>query len=90
LAKLRTLEEKDSQTPITINGDYGFRPEELNNDQKYDSLISTEGLSEKNKMMVHNILKEHSSEYLQYLLALLKEGYEFSQAKAKADEIKNV
>lgn len=90
LAKLRTLEEKDSQMPITINGDYGFRSEELNNDQKYDSLISTEGLSEKNKMMVYNILKEHSSEYVQYLVALLKEGYEFSQAKAKADEIKNV
>ena len=90
LAKLRTLEEKDSQMPININGDYGFRSEELNNDQKYDSLISTEGLSEKNKMMVYNILKEHSSEYVQYLVALLKEGYEFSQAKAKADEIKNV
>ena len=41
-------------------------------------------------MIVHNILKEHSAEYIEYLIDLLKEGYEFSQAKSKADEIKNV
>lgn len=90
LAKLKNLEEKDIQIPITIKGDYGLGFEELNNNQKYDSLISTEGLSEKNKMIVHNILKEHSAEYIEYLIDLLKEGYEFSQAKSKADEIKNV
>lgn len=90
LAKLKNLEEKDSQLPITIKGDYGFSSDELNNDQKYDSLIPTEGLSEQEIMLVQNILKEHSREYIEYLVALIKNGYTFAQAKSKADEVKNV
>lgn len=90
LAKLKILEEKDAQLPITIKGDYGFNSEELNNDQKYDSLIPTEGLSEQEIMLVQNILKEHSRGYIEYLVALIKNGYTFAQAKSKADEIKNV
>jgi hypothetical protein len=90
LAKLKNIEESEEQNTITINEDYQFAPEEPNGNQTYDSLIPTEGLTEQEIMLVQNILAEHSKEYIEYLVELIKHGSTFAQAKAKADEIKNV
>lgn len=90
LAKLKTLEESEDQKAVTIRGDYGFVPEEPNTDQNYNSLISLNGLNEQEIMLVQNILPEHSRGYIEYLVDLIKSGNTFAQAKAKADEIKDV
>jgi len=90
LNKLKNIEEKEQQKPITIDSDYGFVSGELNTDQNYSSLIPTDGLSNLEIMLVQNILKEHSREYIEYLVELIKQGSTFAQAKLKADEIKNV
>lgn len=90
LDKLKTIQEEELN-PVTIDSDYGFEPNKSKMDQSYSSLISTEGLSDLEIMLVQNILKEHSKEYIEYLINLLKEGSTtFAQAKLKADEVKNV
>lgn len=90
LAKLKTLEESEEQKAVTIKGDYQFAPQGPDTSQTYNSLILTEGLSEQEVMLVQNILSEHSKEYIEYLVELIKQGSTFAQAKSKADEIKNV
>jgi len=90
LAKLKNLEESEEQKAVTIRGDYGFVPEEPKTNQNYNSLISLNGLNEQEIMLVQNILPEHSRDYIEYLVDLIKNGTPFAQAKAKADEIKNV
>lgn len=90
LDKLKTIQEEELKL-VTINSDYGFESNKSKMDQSYSSLISTEGLSDLEIMLVQNILKEHSKEYIEYLIDLLKEGSTtFAQAKLKADEVKNV
>jgi hypothetical protein len=90
LAKLKNLEESEKQKTITIESDYGFATKEPQINQNYSSQISTEGLSEDQILLVQNILTEHTPEYIEYMVNLIKEGYTFAQAKDKADEIKNV
>ena len=90
LAKLKTLEESEENKTVTISGDYGFIPEEPKTDQNFNSLIPLDNLTEQEIMLVQNILSEHSREYIEYLVNLIKTGSTFAQAKAKADEIKNV
>jgi len=90
LAKLKTLEESEEQKAVTIKGDYQFEPQRPDTSQTYNSLIPTEGLSEQEVMLVQNIMSEHSREYIEYLVELIKQGSTFAQAKSKADEIKNV
>ncbi len=90
LAKLKNLEESEKQKTITIESDYGFATKEPQINQNYSSQISTEGLSEDQILLVQNILTEHTPEYIEYMVDLIKEGYTFAQARDKADEIKNV
>jgi len=90
LAKLKDIEESEKQKSITIEGDYGFVTKEPQTTQNYTSQISTEGLSEDQILLVQNILTEHTAEYIEYMVNLIKEGYTFAQAKDKADEVKNV
>ena len=90
LAKLNNLEESEEQKAVTITGDYQFAPQGPDTNQAYNSLIPTDGLTEQEVMLVQNILTEHSKEYIEYLIELIKQGYTFAQARSKADEIKNV
>jgi hypothetical protein len=90
LAKLKNIEESEKQKTITIESDYGFASKEPEITQSYSSLIPTEGLSEDQILLVQNILAEHTPDYIEYMVGLIKEGYTFAQAKSKADEIKNV
>ena len=90
LARLKNIEEKDSLKPITIEGDYGFGSEEANYNQAYTSLIPTDGLTEEEIILVNNVLKEYSKKYIEYLVELMKRGATFSEAKAKADDLKDV
>lgn len=90
LSKLKDLEQSEEQKAVTIRGDYGFAQKEPISDQNYNSLISLDGLNEQEIMLVQNILPEHSKEYIEYLVELIKNGASFPQAKAKADEVKNV
>jgi hypothetical protein len=90
LAKLKDIDESEGQNTVTISEDYQFAPQEPSSSQVYSSLIPTEGLTEREIMLVQNILAEHSKEYIEYLVELIRQGATFAQAKAKADEIKNV
>ena len=38
----------------------------------------------------NNILKDHTNEYMEYAVELMKNGYTNEQAKEKADKDKNV
>lgn len=90
LAKLKNIEESEKQKSITIESDYGYASKEPEITQNYNSGISTEGLSEDQILLIKNILTEHTPDYLEYMVGLIKEGYTFAQARNKADEIKNV
>lgn len=90
LGKLKDIEELEKQKTITIESDYGFVTKEPQITQNYSSQISTDGLSEDQILLVQNILTEHTPEYIDYMVGLIKDGYTFAQAKDKADEIKNV
>jgi hypothetical protein len=90
LAKLKTLEQTETQKTITIEGDYGFGAQEAQVEQSYSSLVPLNGLTEEQKMLVVNILSEHSREYVEYLVDLMKQGHTFAQAREKANKNKNV
>ncbi len=90
LGKIKDIEESEKEKIVTIQSDYGFVSKEPQINQNYSSQISTEGLSEDQILLVQNILTEHTPEYIDYMVSLIKDGHTFAQAKDKADEIKNV
>jgi len=90
LAKLKDIDQKEVQKPITINEEYGFGQQQVENRQPYKSSVSKEGLTVDQVAFLNNILKDHSSEYIQYAVDLMKNGYSNQQAKEKADKDKNV
>jgi len=90
LGKIKDIEESEKEKIVTIESDYGFVSKEPQINQSYSSQISTEGLSEDQILLVQNILTEHTPEYIDYMVSLIKDGHTFAQAKDKADEIKNV
>jgi len=90
LAKLKSMGQKDAPNPTTINEDYGFSSQKDDYNQKYDSSISTDGLSPEQISFINNILNEHSKEYLYYAVELMKQGYTNQQVIEKADKEKNV
>jgi phosphotransacetylase len=49
-----------------------------------------EGLNPDQIVFLDNILKDHSTEYVEYVVELMKNGYSNQQAKEKADKDKNV
>jgi hypothetical protein len=58
--------------------------------QNLDTSISTEGLNLDQINFLNNVLKDHSNEYIEYAVSLMKSGYSNQQAKEKADQEKNV
>jgi phosphotransacetylase len=90
LGKLADIKEKEVQKSLTINEEYGFSSQQGSNDQKYTFSISTEGLNPDQMSFFNNILKDHTNEYIQYAVELMKNGYTNEQAKEKADKDKNV
>lgn len=90
LAKLKDIEQKEQQKPITINEEYGFGQQQSDLGQNYTSSISSEGLSPEQIVFLETVLKDNSFEYIQYAVELMKKGYSNQQAKEKADQDKNV
>lgn len=90
LAKLKDMDQKDKPNLVTINEDYGFASQKIDNNQKYDSSISTEGLRPEQISFVNNILNEHSIEYITYAVELMKQGYTNEQVTEKANKEKDV
>ena len=90
LGKLADIKEKEVQKSLTINEEYGFGSQQSSNDQKYTSSFSTEGLNPDQMSFFNNILKDHTNEYMEYAVELMKNGYTNEQAKEKADKDKNV
>lgn len=90
LAKLKDIDQKEAQKPITINEEYGFSQQQPETGQKYTSAFSMEDLNPDQIVFLDNILKDHSTEYIEYVVGLMKDGYSNQQAKEKADKDKNV
>ena len=90
LAKLKDIDKKEEQKPITINEEYGFSQQQPETGQKYTSAFSMEGLNPDQIVFLDNILKDNSAEYVEYIVDLMKNGYSNQQAKEKADKDKNV
>ena len=90
LAKLKDIDQKEKQKPITINEEYGFAQQQSELEQKFNSGFSTDGLTPDQMVFLETMLKDHSIEYIQYAVDLMKSGYSSQQAKEKADKDKNV
>jgi hypothetical protein len=73
-----------------LNEEYGFSQQQPETGQKYTSAFSMEGLNPDQIVFLDNILKDHSTEYVEYVVELMKNGYSNQQAKEKADKDKNV
>lgn len=90
LGKLKDIEQKQTQFPITMDNEYGFGYQKTETGQNLDTSISTEGLTPDQINFLNNVLKDYSNEYIEYAVSLMKSGYSNQQAKEKADQEKNV
>lgn len=89
LSRLNQITQEDRAKSITIQGERGFGTQIKDSAIQYSSEISVEGLTSEQITLVESVLKEYPKEYIIKVVDLLKQGYTFTQAQQKAEEIQS-
>lgn len=85
LGRIAEIDEEEAPKTLTITPEYMFGqrlPEEPT--QKYSDINDLEGLSVEQIGLVEAYSSDYSETHINYVIKLLKEGYDFQQAHQKA------
>lgn len=82
LNNLEQLDDTESVSPITIDGDYGFGLVPGQQDDFFTIALEPE-LSESDQGLLDEYMKSHSEKEIRMLKYLLNNGYSFSEASEK-------
>ena len=87
---LKTYEDKEDQTPITISGEYGFNPDDDVPSQTLMPESDMTGLTTEQIGLIEAYSTDYPKEHIDLIIKFLKEGLNFSQAQERALRETNV
>ena len=90
LDMLKTYEDKEEQTPITISGEYGFNPDDDVPSQTLMPESDMTGLTTEQIGLIEAYSTDYPKEHIDLIIKFLKEGLNFSQAQERALRETNV
>lgn len=90
LDMLKTYEDKEDQTPITISGEYGFNPDDDVPSQTLMPESDVTGLTTEQIGLIEAYSTDYPKEHIDLVIKFLKEGLNFNQAQERALRETNV
>ena len=90
LDMLKTYEDKEDQTPITISGEYGFNPDDDVPSQTLMPESDMTGLTTEQIGLIEAYSTDYPKEHIDLIIKFLKEGLNFNQAHERALRETNV